>query len=69
MADFKSKSRRVNPDIEIRPWLQDFDYISEYEPADVKAQIRATHDAGLEGWLLWNAAAEYTTEVLKTTSR
>ena len=69
MADFKTKSRRVNPDIEIRPWLQDFDYISEYEPADVKAQIQATHDAGLEGWLLWNAAAEYTTEVLKTTGR
>ncbi len=69
MADFKTKSRRVNPDIEIRPWLQDFDYISAYEPADVKAQMRATHDSGLEGWLLWNAAAEYTTEILKTTSR
>ncbi len=67
MADFKTKSKAVNPDIEIRPWLQDFDYISAYEPADVEAQIRATEDAGLKGWILWNAAAEYTTQILKKT--
>lgn len=65
MADFRTKARAVNPEIEIRPWLQDFDYISEYEPADVEAQIKATNDAGLRGWILWNAGAEYTTEVLK----
>jgi hypothetical protein len=65
MADFGTKARAVNPEIEIRPWLQDFDYISAYEPADVEAQIEASQDAGLRGWILWNAAAEYTTEVLK----
>jgi hypothetical protein len=65
MADFGTKARAVNPEIEIRPWLQDFDYVSEYEPADVEAQIKATNDAGLRGWILWNAGAEYTTEVLK----
>ncbi|PLS84648.1 MAG: hypothetical protein CYG60_16820 [Actinobacteria bacterium] len=65
MADFGTKARAVNPGIEIRPWLQDFDYLSEYEPADVEAQMKATEEAGLKGWILWNANAEYTTEVLK----
>lgn len=65
MADFGTKARAVNPEIEIRPWLQDFDYVSAYEPADVEAQIEASQDAGLTGWILWNAAAEYTTQVLK----
>ena len=65
MADFGNKARAVNPRIEIRPWLQDFDYLSEYEPADVEAQMKATEEAGLKGWILWNANAEYTTEVLK----
>ena len=69
MADFEKKSKAVNPDIEIRPWLQDFDYISAYEPADVEAQMRAAEDAGLKGWLLWNAAGEYTTQVLEKTSQ
>ena len=65
MADFGTKARAVNPEIEIRPWLQDFDYLSEYEPADVEAQMKATEEAGLKGWILWNANAEYTTEVLE----
>ena len=65
MADFVGKSRAVNPQIEIRPWLQDFDYLSTYEPEDVEAQMKAAKDAGLKGWILWNAGAEYTTEVLK----
>lgn len=65
MADFETKARAVNPGIEIRPWLQDFDYLSAYEPADVEAQIRAAQDARIPGWILWNAGAEYTTEVLK----
>ena len=65
MADFNTKARAVNPEIEIRPWLQDFDYLSAYEPADVEAQMKATEEAGLKGWILWNANAEYTTEVLE----
>lgn len=65
MEDFKKKAKEVNPEIEIRPWLQDFDYVSEYSPADVEAQMRATYDSNLEGWLLWNAATQYTTSVLQ----
>ena len=49
MADFETKARAVNPEIEIRPWLQDFDYLSAYEPADVEAQMRAAQDARIPG--------------------
>lgn len=69
MEDFKKKAKEVNPEIEIRPWLQDFDYVSDYSPADVEAQMKATYDSNLEGWLLWNAATQYTTSVLKKESQ
>lgn len=69
MRDFKEKSREANPDLEIRPWLQDFDYVSNYGPAEVRAQIRAAYGSGIEGWLLWNAAGDYTTEVLRSTDQ
>ena len=65
MEDFKKKAKEANPRIEIRPWLQDFDYVSNYGPADVEAQMKATYDSNLEGWLLWNAATKYTTGVLQ----
>ena len=65
MEDFKKKAKEVNPGIEIRPWLQDFDYVSAYGPAEVEAQMKATYDSNLEGWLLWNAATKYTTGVLQ----
>lgn len=59
----------------IRPWLQDFsapwlkrdygkNYIS-YGKEEVRAQIKATYDAGLEEWILWNAGNKYTEEALK----
>ncbi|MBS4535034.1 putative glycoside hydrolase [Clostridium sp. D2Q-14] len=59
----------------IRPWLQDFsapwlknsygsNYIT-YGPKEVRAQINATCDAGLEEWILWNAANNYTKGALE----
>jgi hypothetical protein len=50
----------------LRPWLQDFslgDGIA-YGPNEVKRQIDATNDAGLTGWMLWNAANAYHTTAL-----
>jgi hypothetical protein len=45
----------------IRPWLQDFNLGSpRYGPAEVRAQIKATYDAGLDEWILWNAGNRYT---------
>jgi hypothetical protein len=44
----------------IRPWLQDFDYGGNYDVAEVRAQIQATYDAGLDSWILWAPSNRYT---------
>lgn len=49
----------------IRPWLQDFDYGGDYDIAEVKAQIQATYDAGLDSWMLWAPSNRYTKGALK----
>lgn len=48
----------------IRPWLQDFNYGGTYGPAEVRAQIQATYDAGLHSWMLWAPSNRYTREAL-----
>jgi len=48
----------------IRPWLQDFDYGGNYGPTEVRAQIQATYDAGLNSWMLWDAGNKYTPDAL-----
>ncbi len=45
---------------ELRPWLQDFGLQMTYGSAEVKAQIKATNDAGLTSWALWSASNKYT---------
>lgn len=45
----------------MRPWLQDFDYGGDYGPAEVRAQIQASYDAGVTGgWMLWSPSNKYT---------
>ena len=44
----------------LRPWLQDFDYGGEYGVTEVRAQIQATYDAGLTGWMIWDPGNRYT---------
>ncbi|MEX0843477.1 MAG: putative glycoside hydrolase, partial [Gemmatimonadota bacterium] len=56
---------RRNAEVEnpgrIIPWLQDFTLGSpRYEGPEVRAQILATYDAGIEEWILWNSAGRYT---------
>lgn len=55
----------------LRPWLQDFTasylgagYFKRYGKNEIEAQIKATYDAGLEEWILWNAGNRYTWEAL-----
>lgn len=52
----------------VRPWLQDFrDYAFDrraFGPLEVGAQMRAAHDAGAAGWMLWNPRNRYTVEAL-----
>lgn len=54
----------------LRPWLQDFsapwlkksygEHYITYGPEQIRAQIKATYDAGLEEWIFWNAGNKYT---------
>ncbi|MEX0979544.1 MAG: putative glycoside hydrolase [Gemmatimonadota bacterium] len=45
----------------IRPWLQDFTLgAPRYGAPEVRAQIQATYDAGIDEWILWNASGRYT---------
>ncbi len=48
------------------PWLQDFTLgAPRYEAPEVRAQIQATYDAGIDEWLLWNASSRYTEGALE----
>jgi len=50
----------------VRPWLQDFTLgPPRYGAAEVRAQIQATYDAGIEEWILWNPGARYTEAALE----
>ncbi|HWI53229.1 MAG TPA: putative glycoside hydrolase, partial [Symbiobacteriaceae bacterium] len=51
--------------VSMRPWLQDFSWGYPYGPAEVRAQIQATYDAGYNEWILWNAANVYTEAALR----
>jgi hypothetical protein len=49
-----------------RPWLQDFSLGQPiYSGAEVRAQIQATYDAGIQEWVLWNASSRYTESALE----
>lgn len=49
----------------MRPWIQDFDYGGDYDVAEVKAQIQATYDVGLDSWMLWAPSNRYTRGALR----
>lgn len=62
------RAKETNPQIEIRPWIQDFqDYAFDYRiytPGEIRRQMDAVRDAGGRGWLLWDPAVQYTKEAL-----
>ncbi|MDX9872283.1 MAG: putative glycoside hydrolase [Clostridia bacterium] len=65
LLDGLKKSAGVESGAIIRPWLQDFNLGSpRYGAPEVRAQIQATYDAGLEEWILWNAGNRYTEAAL-----
>ena len=61
----RAKAASTSPLI-MRPWLQAFDLGAIYTPEMVKIQIKATQDAGLNSWLLWNAGSVYKREAVLT---
>ena len=59
------RSRDVPGAAAIRPWLQDFTLgWPSYGAAEVRAQIKATYDAGIDEWILWNPGSNYTAAAL-----
>ena len=56
-----SRSARVEGAGATRPWLQDFTLgPPRYEAPEVRAQIQAAYDVGIEEWILWNPGSRYT---------
>lgn len=47
-----------------RTWIQDFDYGGDYDAADVRAQIQASYDAGVDSWMIWAPSNIYTRAAL-----
>jgi hypothetical protein len=48
-----------------RTWIQDFDYGGDYDAADVRAQIKASQDAGVTSWMIWAPSNIYTKGALE----
>jgi len=65
-----SRVKSTNPDIIVRPWIQDFpDYGFDrrtYTPDEVREQMFASYDSGGGGWMLWDPRVKYTPEALVT---
>ncbi len=60
------RSARVPNAGATRPWLQDFTLgPPRYEAPEVRAQIQATYDVGIDEWILWNPGSRYTEEALE----
>jgi hypothetical protein len=60
-----AKERIAGTRAKLRPWLQDFTLRVPYTPAEVRAQIQAVEDLGIDEWILWNARNRYTEDALR----
>ena len=49
----------------LRTWIQDFDYGGDYDAADVRAQIQASYDAGVDSFMVWAPSNIYTRAALE----
>lgn len=50
---------------QLRTWIQDFDYGGDYGPKEVRDQINASVEAGVDSWMLWAPSNRYTQDALK----
>ncbi|MFN3188095.1 MAG: putative glycoside hydrolase [Candidatus Paceibacteria bacterium] len=49
----------------LRTWIQDFNYGGTYGPAEVRAQIQASYDAGVMDFMIWAPSNRYTKAALE----
>jgi hypothetical protein len=60
LEDGLKRSGALGTSAEIRPYLQAFTLgPPRYTPTEVRAQIRAANDVGLNSWVLWNPRSAY----------
>ena len=65
LRDAVRRSKAVDGAGATRPWLQDFTLGEPvYEAPEIRAQIQATYDAGIQEWILWNPGSSYTEAAL-----
>lgn len=62
LQDFITKA--AGSGVAFNLWVQDFSMGIPYGPAEVRAQIDAARDLGVDSWLLWNATVRYTPEAI-----
>ena len=66
LEDAVSRSSELEGAGATRPWLQDFTLGSpRYEAPEVRAQIQAAYDVGIDEWVLWNPSSRYTQDALE----
>ena len=66
LRDAVRRSAAVEGAGRTRPFLQDFTLGQpRYEAPEVRAQIQATYDAGIDEWVLWNPGSRYTESALE----
>jgi hypothetical protein len=60
LEDGLRRSGALGKTAEIRPYLQAFTLgPPRYSPSEVRAQIRAAQELGIESWVLWNPRSAY----------
>lgn len=65
LDDAVDRSRAIPASARIRPWLQAFTLGKPvYGARQIRAQIDAVYDAGLDEWLLWHSRVRYPAEAL-----
>ena len=66
LEDGLKRSGPLGKSAEIRPYLQAFTLgPPRYSPTEVRAQMRAAQDLGIESWVLWNPRSAYAPEIFR----
>ena len=63
LKDFQKKLKGTES--RLIPWLQDFSLGVTYGPREVRAQIDAARDRGINEWILWDPKVTYTASALR----
>ncbi len=68
--DSVGRNKNIETPAIIRPWIQDFTapWVKghiEYGPEQVKAQIRALEENGIDEFMLWNASNRYSEQAVR----